>query len=267
MLRVLAILSTFAPLSFGAPLASLARRRGGPRQGAGGARDHSGRGRRRRRVAARLIPSGRAHRRRSCPRRPRSRRSYGSFLAWSASRMTAGCIAQFLRLIGETLTAMADIVSTAPRCHDGSHARPTRRAGLDDKAANWIDELVRHVERLQQTTSRLFVAMLGGGVGNPSTAPAPHACGAACGRTLLIEHSPLHPGAIRQRRVPRVAHPSSIVPAMGATTELGLPRPESMGQCGSQFSFSTRSNTLERATPRMARSYGEGKPGLMSRRA
>ena len=33
------------------------------------------------------------------------------------------------------------------------------------KIAVWIDELLRHVERLQQAAPRLFVAMLGGGAG------------------------------------------------------------------------------------------------------
>ena len=101
----------------------------------------------------------------------------------------------------------------AGRTH-GQHVVP---ATFGYKVANWIDELVRHVERLQQTTSRLFVAMLGGGVGNPSTAPAPHACGAACRG----------------------------------------PCPHSMRQCGSQFSFSTPSNTLESDAGALARRYGE----------
>jgi 3-carboxy-cis,cis-muconate cycloisomerase len=73
----------------------------------------------------------------------------------------------FLRLIGETLTGMADLAERgaempmAGRTH-GQHAVP---ATFGYKVAVWIDELLRHVERLQQAGPRLFVAMLGGGAG------------------------------------------------------------------------------------------------------
>ena len=72
-----------------------------------------------------------------------------------------------LRLIGETLTGMADLAERgaempmAGRTH-GQHAVP---ATFGYKVAVWIDELLRHVERLQQAGPRLFVAMLGGGAG------------------------------------------------------------------------------------------------------
>jgi 3-carboxy-cis,cis-muconate cycloisomerase len=49
----------------------------------------------------------------------------------------------------------------AGRTH-GQHAVP---ATFGYKVAVWIDELLRHVERLQQAAPRLFVAMLGGGAG------------------------------------------------------------------------------------------------------
>ena len=73
----------------------------------------------------------------------------------------------FLRLIGEALTAMADLAERgadmpiAGRTH-GQHAVP---ATFGYKVAVWIDELVRHVERLHQAAPRLFIAMLGGGAG------------------------------------------------------------------------------------------------------
>ena len=73
----------------------------------------------------------------------------------------------FFRLIGETLTAMADLAERsaempmAARTH-GQHAVP---ATFGYKVAVWIDELLRHLERLQQAQPRLFVAMLGGGAG------------------------------------------------------------------------------------------------------
>ena len=73
----------------------------------------------------------------------------------------------FLQLIGETLTAMAELAERsaempiAGRTH-GQHAVP---ATFGYKVAVWIDELLRHVERLRQAAPRLFVAMLGGGAG------------------------------------------------------------------------------------------------------
>src|SRR6516164_6270783 len=73
----------------------------------------------------------------------------------------------FLQLIGEALRAMADLAERgadmpmAGRTH-GQHALP---ATFGYKVAVWIDELLRHVERLRQAAPRLFVAMLGGGAG------------------------------------------------------------------------------------------------------
>jgi adenylosuccinate lyase len=49
----------------------------------------------------------------------------------------------------------------AGRTH-GQHAVP---ATFGYKVAVWIDELLRHVERLRQAAPRLFIAMLGGGAG------------------------------------------------------------------------------------------------------
>ena len=73
----------------------------------------------------------------------------------------------FLRLIGEALLAMADLAERgadmpiAGRTH-GQHALP---ATFGYKPAVWIDEMIRHVERLHQAAPRIFVAMLGGGAG------------------------------------------------------------------------------------------------------
>jgi adenylosuccinate lyase len=73
----------------------------------------------------------------------------------------------FLHLIGEALSAMADLaergadIPIAGRTH-GQHALP---ATFGYKPAVWIDEMLRHVERLRQAAPRLFVAMLGGGAG------------------------------------------------------------------------------------------------------
>jgi 3-carboxy-cis,cis-muconate cycloisomerase len=73
----------------------------------------------------------------------------------------------FLRQIGECLSAMADLAERgaempiAGRTH-GQHAVP---ATFGFKVAVWIDELIRHAERLRAAAPRLFVAMLGGAAG------------------------------------------------------------------------------------------------------
>src|SRR6478735_242928 len=69
-----------------------------------------------------------------------------------------------LRQIGEALAAMADLAERgadmpmAGRTH-GQHAVP---ATFGYKVAVWIDELLRHLERLRQLAPRLFIALLGG---------------------------------------------------------------------------------------------------------
>ena len=73
----------------------------------------------------------------------------------------------FFGLIGEALVALADLAERGadmpvPGRTHGQHAVP---ATFGYKMAVWIDELLRHVERLQQAAPRLFVAMLGGGAG------------------------------------------------------------------------------------------------------
>jgi 3-carboxy-cis,cis-muconate cycloisomerase len=102
---------------------------------------------------------------------------YGGWVHWGATtqnitqtgdllvlRQAHGII---LRLIGEALSAMADLAErgadmpVAGRTH-GQHAVP---ATFGYKPAVWIDEMIRHVERLHQAAPRLFVAMLGGGAG------------------------------------------------------------------------------------------------------
>jgi len=73
----------------------------------------------------------------------------------------------FFRLMAGALAAMADLAERgadmpiAGRTH-GQHAVP---ATFGYKPAVWIDEMIRHVERLRQLAPRLFVAMLGGGAG------------------------------------------------------------------------------------------------------
>src|SRR5579862_1436080 len=73
----------------------------------------------------------------------------------------------FFRQIGAILAAMADLAERtadmpmARRTH-GQHALP---ATFGFKVAVWIDEMMRHADRLREAAPRLFVAMLGGGAG------------------------------------------------------------------------------------------------------
>ena len=73
----------------------------------------------------------------------------------------------FFRLIGEALTAMADLAERgADMALPGrTHCQHAVPATFGYKVAVWIDEMLRHVERLQQAAPRLFVSMLGGGAG------------------------------------------------------------------------------------------------------
>jgi 3-carboxy-cis,cis-muconate cycloisomerase len=73
----------------------------------------------------------------------------------------------FLRQIASVLTAMADLAERTkdmalPGRTHGQHAVP---ATFGFKVGIWIDELCRHVERLQSAESRVFRAMLGGAAG------------------------------------------------------------------------------------------------------
>src|ERR1700719_1498890 len=73
----------------------------------------------------------------------------------------------FLRQIGEVLSAMADLAERGadmplPGRTHGQHALP---ATFGYKVAVWIDEFLRHCDRLRDLAPRLFVAMLGGGAG------------------------------------------------------------------------------------------------------
>lgn len=102
---------------------------------------------------------------------------HGGWVHWGATTQNItqtgdllvlrGAHRTLLRLIGEMLTAMADLAERsaempmAGRTH-GQHAVP---ATFGYKVAVWMDELLRHVERLEQAAPRLFVAMLGGGAG------------------------------------------------------------------------------------------------------
>jgi adenylosuccinate lyase len=73
----------------------------------------------------------------------------------------------FLGQLAAILTALADLAERTrddllPGRTHGQHAVP---ATFGFKVAVWIDELARHVERLQGCEGRVFVAMLGGGAG------------------------------------------------------------------------------------------------------
>ncbi len=73
----------------------------------------------------------------------------------------------FLSQLAVILDLMADLAEVTkdhalPGRTHGQHAVP---ATFGLKVAVWIDELLRHIERLRECENRVFVAMLGGGAG------------------------------------------------------------------------------------------------------
>ena len=73
----------------------------------------------------------------------------------------------YLSQLGRILELLADLAERTrdyalPGRTHGQHAVP---ATFGLKVAVWIDELIRHVERLRACEGRVFVAMLGGGAG------------------------------------------------------------------------------------------------------
>ena len=101
----------------------------------------------------------------------------GGYIHWGATTQNitqTGQILQLRKTHGILLSQLARLLdgyaALAERTRDyvmagrthGQHAVP---ATFGYKVAVWIDELVRHVERLRQCEPRLFVAMLGGGAG------------------------------------------------------------------------------------------------------
>ena len=109
----------------------------------------------------------------------------GGYVHWGATTQNitqTGDILQLriahgiiLRQIGQVLTLLAPLAERhaddpcAGRTH-GQHAVP---ATFGYKVGAWIDELCRHVERLQDAEPRIFVAMLGGAAGTLASFGAP----------------------------------------------------------------------------------------------
>src|SRR6202030_3092228 len=102
---------------------------------------------------------------------------YGGWVHWGATTQnitqTGDLLvlrqahAIFLCQIGEVLSAMADLAERGadmplPGRTHGQHAVP---ATFGYKVAVWIDEFLRHCDRLRELSPRLFVSMLGGGAG------------------------------------------------------------------------------------------------------
>ena len=102
----------------------------------------------------------------------------GGFVHWGATTPNITETGQLLRvkrahsiilgLLASILVALADLADRSkdmllPGRTHGQHALPIT---FGFKAAVWIDELSRHVERLRECEHRVFVAMLGGGVGS-----------------------------------------------------------------------------------------------------
>src|SRR6058998_455914 len=101
----------------------------------------------------------------------------GGYVHWGATTQNitqTGLLLQvrraheiFLRQLAAILTTLADLAERTkdallPGRTHGQHAVP---ATFGFKVAVWIDELGRHVERLQGCEGRVFVTMLGGGAG------------------------------------------------------------------------------------------------------
>jgi adenylosuccinate lyase len=73
----------------------------------------------------------------------------------------------FRHQIGDVLTAMADLAERGadmpmPGRTHGQHAVPVT---FGFKVAGWIDELLRHLERMDEAAPRIFTAVLGGAAG------------------------------------------------------------------------------------------------------
>ena len=86
----------------------------------------------------------------------------------AAHRIILGQMAQVLALLAPLAERHADD-PCAGRTH-GQHAVP---ATFGYKVGAWIDELCRHVERLEDAEPRVFVAMLGGAAGTLASFGAP----------------------------------------------------------------------------------------------
>src|SRR5437879_12478659 len=101
----------------------------------------------------------------------------GGYVHWGATTQNITQTGQLLQVrhaheifLGQLATVLTHLAGLAERTKDallpgrthGQHAVP---ATFGFKVAVWIDELCRHVERLQACEGRVFVAMLGGGAG------------------------------------------------------------------------------------------------------
>jgi adenylosuccinate lyase len=101
----------------------------------------------------------------------------GGYIHWGATTqnitqtgkilLVKQCHENFLKDLGALLHVLGELAEKTkdyalPGRTHGQHAVP---ATFGYKVAVWIDELIRHVDRLQGSEERVFVAMLGGGAG------------------------------------------------------------------------------------------------------
>ena len=101
----------------------------------------------------------------------------GGYIHWGATTqnitqtgkilLVKQCHDSFLKDLGSLLHILGDLAEKTkdyalPGRTHGQHAVP---ATFGYKVAVWIDELMRHVDRLQGSEERVFVSMLGGGAG------------------------------------------------------------------------------------------------------
>lgn len=101
----------------------------------------------------------------------------GGYIHWGATTqnitqtgkllLVKQCHAYYKQQLGRLLLTLADLAERSknyvmPGRTHGQHAVP---ATFGYKVAVWIDELIRHLERMTSCEDRVFVAMLGGGAG------------------------------------------------------------------------------------------------------
>ena len=101
----------------------------------------------------------------------------GGYIHWGATTqnitqtgkilLIKKCHDSYLRDLGNLLHILGELAEETkdyamPGRTHGQHAVP---ATFGYKVAVWIDELIRHTDRLEECEGRIFVAMLGGGAG------------------------------------------------------------------------------------------------------
>jgi len=126
----------------------------------------------------------------------------------------------FLRLVGRSLQAMAGLAERGadmlmPGRTHGQHALPLT---FGYKAAVWIDEMLRHIERLQQAEPRVFVAMFGGGAGTFASVGAERSNPGPEIQARMAAHLDMRPMTVPARTIlDHLAEYVALLGLLGAT--------------------------------------------------